>query len=139
MTQINDYTAGVASLQTEAFDTQELITGDTPITTLPMTVATATVSVAALPANSVVGYDVSGNLVKAVYDGAVPANNIYAIGITVSDVPMGLTLPSVSVRRSGCFNPNLLVWGASYTTDAIKKRAFETAAQMIFVRKPQYT
>jgi hypothetical protein len=133
MTQINDSTAGVASLQTEAFDTQELITGDTPITTIPMTVATAAVAAAVLPANTVVGYDGTGNLIRAV-NTTTPA-----IGITVSEVPMGLTLPSVSVRRTGCFNPNLLVWDASYATDALKKRAFETAAQGIFIRKPQYT
>lgn len=137
MVQINQDNAGEAAGLVDSFSQLTLFTGDTPVSTTPEVVATAAVAGADLPARSVVGRDASGNLVKAVYN-ANPANAIRPIGITTATVKQGSVGVSVGVYRSGMFNPDALIWDATFNTDALKRLAFEFAQPTIFLRKPEY-
>lgn len=69
------------------------------------------------------------------------AVGIQAIGVTKygndnSDGAAGENM--AEVYRSGMFNPDLLAWDSSYTSDESKRRAFEGAPTptAIFIRKP---
>lgn len=136
-TTIPQTDAGMASYQTEDFKTIPLFTGDTPVTTTPETVADAVVASVDLPANSVVGYDASGKLVKATWN-ATPSSGIPAVGITVNAVKAGATTKTVAAYKTGMFNPDALVWDSTYDTDEKKRTAFNFAGRGIFVRKPLY-
>lgn len=74
-----------------------------------------------LAALEVVGFDVNGKIVPAVL-GTVEAVGVmpYAVDSTSGDVV-------AEVYRSGNFNPDELVWDATYDTDAKKAAAFEGA------------
>ena len=136
-TTIPQIDAGMASSQTEDFKTIPLFTGDTPVTTLDYLVNSAVISGADLAANTVVGFNSSGELVKATWN-ATPASGVPAIGVTTNTVKQGATTKSVAVYRTGCFNPDALIWDSTYDTDAKKKSAFEYAGKGIFIRKPAY-
>lgn len=72
----------------------------------------------------VVGLDATGKLVPATYN-ATPANAIKAIGVVTQAVvgnAGGTT--TVPVWYSGCFNPDALVWDATFTTEGQKMTAF---------------
>lgn len=118
----------IAGSETDAFKTAPLFTGDTPpAVTLPEKVK------AALPQWCVVGRDADGTVIPAVL------GTTEAIGVTVNAIdPAVGTLDSVAVYRAGCFNPDVLVWGASYDTDAKKKTAFEKTGTQIFLVAPKY-
>ena len=109
-----------------------LFTGDTPVNTLPENVGQNT----NLPAYSVVMRDGSGNLVLATLAGKAGI-----VGITVAPVVTGAGVATtVEVFKSGMFNPQALNWHADFTTDALKKTAFEgSAADGIQILKPRYT
>lgn len=98
---------------------EALITGDVPaIFNEDHTVAASQT----IPAYTPVGFDGSGNIVPAV------ATTTPAIGITFYDVVTGATpLEGVPIYRGGVFNPAMLNWPASYTTDALKLAAFRDA------------
>jgi len=88
-----------------------------------------------LEAREVVGFDASDNLIPAVL-GTTEAIGfvMYATdttGATAGDV-------EVEVVRGGVFNPDLLVWDATYTDDAEKRAAFRGAPTPtnIIIRKP---
>ena len=131
---------GLAGATSEAWSVnKELRTGDTPVSTIHATVATATVASAALPRFSVVGYDASGNLVKAVYN-ATPASAIVPCGVTCDEVLITAADKKVEIMVSGMFNPAVLVWDASFTTDALKDAAFigSKAPGIFLKRKPTW-
>lgn len=136
-TTIPQEDAGMAMAATEDFKTIPLFTGDTPVTTTPEIVADAVVASVDLPAYSVVGRDGNGKLVKATWN-ATPASGVPAVGVTTATVKAGATAKNVAMYRSGMFNPNALVWDASYDTDEKKRLAFEYAQDTIFIRKPAY-
>lgn len=136
-TLINQADAGMAMASSESFKQIPLLTGDTPIVTTPEVVADAVIASVDLPAYSVVGRDATGKIVKAVYN-ATPASGTPAIGITTATVKAGATVKTVAVYRAGMFNPDALVWDASYDTDEKKRTAFEYAQDNIFIRKPLY-
>lgn len=118
----------MAGFDTDSFDTKALITGDTP----PI-VTMSEVAASALAQWTVVGRDGTGKIVPAVL------GTTNAIGITVNSVdPAVGAMDTVAVYRAGCFNPDVLVWGASYDTDAKKRTAFETAGAQIFLVSPIY-
>lgn len=72
----------------------------------------------------VVGLNAAGAIVPAVYS-ATPASLIKPVGIVTQAVvgnASGTT--TVPVWYSGCFNPDALIWDASWTTDELKAAAF---------------
>jgi len=130
--QNGDLTAGLAGKYSETINpaVDALLTGDYPqVFSTDETVLT-TQDLAAL---TVVGFDGSGKV--------VPANNttVAAVGILVyaTDTTGGDAV--ASIYRGGCFNPDLLVWDAAYSTDALKAKAFEGAPSptQIIIRKIQ--
>lgn len=130
MTTIPHGDAGMAASNSEEFNTVELRSGDTPVSTTPEVVAAAAINGADMEAFTVVGRDGAGKLIPAV-DGVTNA-----IGITCSTVldTAGAADGQVAVFRSGMFNPDALVWDASYNTDEKKRLAFEAAQPTIFIR-----
>lgn len=138
MTTIPQIDAGVASFNTESFKDIPLFSGPATTITTSETVAAATIAAADLPANAVVGRNSSGELVMAKIGNVDPDDDIHPIGVTVNTVKMGATVKTVAVRRDGMFNPNVLVWDASYNTAAKKRLAFETSQPTIFIREPMY-
>lgn len=110
-----------------------LITGNEPaVLTVDHIVAANTT----FPALQVVGFDGSGNIVKAV------KGTVNAVGIAVAPLATAGTvgaLKGAPIYRAGCFNPDALVWDASYATDADKFTAFNLAPQptQIVVRRPK--
>ena len=115
----------LASFNTDEYKTQVLVTGDTP----PV-VTTAEIAGVALQQWQVVGRDAAtGKIIPAVL------GTTEAIGVTVNAVAAD---KSVATYRVGCFNPDALIWGASYDTDAKKKTAFEKTGTQIFLVAPLY-
>jgi hypothetical protein len=76
----------------------------------------------ALQQFQVCGYDGSGNLIPAVL-GTTPAAVIVTQAVSAS-ATAGTTVP---VFYAGCFNPDALVYDATYNTDAKKAAAFAAA------------
>lgn len=128
----------MAGSQTESFKTTELFSGDKQVSTQSYVVADAVIADADLPANSVVGFNASNELVLAVRGSVDPNDDVLPIGITTATVKEDSTTKTVAVYRSGCFNPDALNWPASYTTDAQKKHAFDHMGSDILIRKPGY-
>lgn len=115
-------TAGIAGKSSDTINppAEELFTGDAPaVFTTEHTVANGE-NLAAL---SVVGFDSNGELVMAVQEDE--ASPIKPIGVLVYAVDATGGAAKGHVYRSGCLNPDLLVWDASYDTDAEKAAAFE--------------
>lgn len=90
----------------------------------------------------VVGLDANGRVVPALWH-ATEEDGVWPIGIAV----IGATtddsgaFPGIPVYRAGCFNPDALVWPASFDTDAKKFAAFDRAvtrgATNIILRRPK--
>lgn len=129
-----DLTAGLAGRSSTIVNpaADPLVTGDVPQLLVTDETVLTTQTLAAL---TVVGFDAGGKLVPAVLGGATP---IQAVGILVYAVDTTGGDKTGQVYRMGCFNPDLLVWDASYATDANKKAAFEGAPSptAIITRKP---
>ena len=93
----------------------------------------------ALKMFEVVGLDAGGKLVPAVYD-ADPQDPAFvqAIGVCTQAVaaPTG-TGVTVPIWFAGCFNPDALVWDATFATDDSKANAFFGAPSptRILIRK----
>ena len=128
-TNTNDY--GVASIQTDAFTSVELIAGDTPAIVTTTEPVDSTILTAGMAALRVVGLDAQNEIVDAAY------GTIQAIGILVSPIAAGSSAGTKAiVYRSGCFNPAALSWPASYDTDEKKRIAFNGASgSQIFIKK----
>lgn len=129
-----DLTAGVASQWSETIggSPDPLITGDAPaLATEPLPVAATQV----LVARTVVGMDASGNIVPAVM-GSVDAIGYIMYAINTTGAAAGAV--EIEVVRQGVFNPDLLVWDASYATPADKRGAFRGAPTPtnIIIRRP---
>lgn len=135
MTVISDVEVKMAGSQYEEFSTVELFSGDTPLPVTTSEVVADALLTTGLAAYSVVGRDATGKLVLAVHDTDTPANAIKPIGITVAAVAAGATVGNIQVFRAGCFNPAALNWDASYTTDEIKRLAFEGSGAEIVIKK----
>lgn len=87
-----------------------------------------------IEARTVVGLDNNDQVVPAVL------GTTAAIGVTAHKVVAGVGQnPGGAVYRAGCFNPDALIWDATYDTDAKKLNAFHGAATPtnILVRKVQ--
>ena len=124
---------GLAEGRVEDFESIELYSGDMQRVTTPETVKAGQ----ALTAFTVVGRDADGDLIPAVYDTTTPANAVPPIGIVTAEVAAGTAAQGVGVFRSGMFNPNALVWDASFDTDDKKRLAFEESQPTIFIRAPE--
>lgn len=85
------------------------------------------------PALQVVGLDTNGRIVAAV------RGTIAAVGVLVAPLTAGGVGKGVAVYRAGCFNPDALIWDASYSTDAHKFAAFNGAPTPtnIVIRRPK--
>jgi hypothetical protein len=134
--QNGDLTAGIAGKYTEVINPgpEALLTGDQPaVFSTDETVLTGQ-NLAAL---TVVGFDANGKIVPAVQ--ADEVSPIQAIGVLVyaTDTTAGDAV--ASVYRAGCFNPDALVWDASFDTAAEKAKAFEGAPSptQIIIREIQ--
>ena len=129
-----DLTAGVAGSYTETIGAtpDPFITGDRPAL---FTTDELVLEDEVLAARSVVGLDAAGKLVMA----KTSATAVKPIGVLVYAVDAtGVATMRASVYRAGCFNPDLLVWHADYSTDELKRLAFEGASSptQVVIRKP---
>ena len=128
-----DLTAGVAGKWSETIDAEPplLVTGDAPAqASMPLPAAAAQTCAA----RQVVGLNGSGKLIPAV------RGTTQAIGYVVYAPSAATVLDQpVEVMRQGVFNPDALVFDASYGTDEQKRLAFEGAPSptSIILRKPQ--
>lgn len=106
-----------------------LITGSQPEQFVVDIPVAASQTLAAL---TVVGLDDDGRVVEAT--GTIKAIGILAYPVT-TDASTNYKVGRV--YRSGCFNPDLLVWNAAYNTDELKMNAFNGAPSptQILMRK----
>lgn len=115
------------------FDHGHLLTGNHPplVEAVGMPLANNT-TVARF---TVVGRNAAGKIVPAVRGSADAADDIKPVGITAYAASLGASgEANVPVFYSGCFNPDALVWPASYTTEAQKLAAFEGAPTPTTIR-----
>lgn len=114
--------AGEASFeQLDTYLQKFLIAGEHPkLASFPMTVKAAQT----LAQFAVVGLDASGDLVPATFN-ADPALGIKPVGV-VTQAVTGAADGSTTVPTfySGSFNPDALVWDATFDTDGKKATAF---------------
>lgn len=120
---------GLASGALEDFNIVSLFSGEAPIVTTAERVGASKTYLA----NTVVGRDAGGLLVPAVLGTVAP------IGILITNVTTGAgESAGVAVYRGGMFNPDALIWDASYDTDEKKRTAFEGFQSGIFIQKIGY-
>lgn len=130
-----DLLAGMAGKRSETIDPspEAFFTGDSPrVYTEALPIAANQV----LAARTVVALNASGHLVPAEAD-----NDPKAIGVLVYAVDttgVGAGVADAEVYRGGVFNPDLLVWPASFNTDALKLAAFRGSPSptVILLRRP---
>lgn len=128
-----DFRAGIPETSFETFNAQNeaLITGDFPHV-VPVEYPVAPAS--QLAEYTVVGFNGSGEVVPAVL------GSVAAVGVLMNAVDNTVETQETHcvVWRMGVFNPNLLIWDASYATDADKFNAFEGAPSptAIIIRPP---
>lgn len=91
-----------------------------------------------LAANTVVGLDANGRLVKATWD-ATPASRIDVLGVLAEAITTDASTnyKGALVYTAGNFNDNRLVWDASFTTDAQKQTVLAKAVARITVGEPK--
>ena len=125
---------GMASVQSDSFNSIELFFGKAP------TVSTAETLIdqgADLAAYAVVGRITASGKITLCNPAAVDGSQ-KPIGITVCPVVRnGVLDQGVAVWRDGGFNMLALAWHAGFNTDALKLRAFEGSASptAIFIGK----
>lgn len=125
---------GVASVQTDTFDTIEVLSGDTPQIVTDYGILAAPEAAAGIPAWTPVFVDAGTKAVSLAVSGTTEPN-----AITVEAIPAGSsTGVTVPVYKAGSFNFNAINWPASYSTDALKFAAFSTTDCEIYVKKPFY-
>lgn len=119
--------AGIPSRTTESLTTNDktLITGHEPaLLTEDFPVADEQT----ISALHVVALDSNGRIIPALWHGTETSGawpvGIAVIGATTEDDNV---FPGIPVYRAGCFNPDALVWPASFDTDAKKWSAFRRA------------
>ena len=131
----SDLLAGMAAKRTETINPspEAFITGDNPnVYSEALPIATNQV----LAARTVVALNASGHLVAAEADGDPKAIGILAYAVDTTGITAGVA--DAEVYRGGCFNPDLLVWPASFNTDALKFAAFRGSPSptVILIRRP---
>lgn len=137
ITPINgDLTAGLPGKRSETINAapDPYITGDVPPR---MSDAFPMAADQVLAAHQIVALDASGHLIAAAEADGAPK----AIGITVyaadsTGQAAGAMMTAVDVW--GCFNPDLIVWPASFNTAELKRSAFRGAPSPtnIIIRRP---
>lgn len=119
MTTIPFTTPNLAGSSTEDFTQFDFLLSDTPV------FFTEDFEVAAsqnLAVYQVVGVDGNGRIIPAVL------GTTAAIGITTAPIVTGVGQnPKLQIIRGGHFNGDMLVWDATYDTDAKKIAAFHGA------------
>lgn len=135
MTVINNSEVKMAGSQWEEFSTIELFSGDTPLPVTTAEVIDDALLAAGVPAYSIMGRSATGTLVYALTGSVDPLDDIKPVGITVAALTAGSTLGNMPIYRAGCFNPAALNWPASYSTDALKRLAFEGSGAEIVIKK----
>lgn len=132
--------AGIPAQWTESLADSDvaLITGHEPaILTVDHPVADSQT----LSALEVVGFNASGELVPAEYDATYASAGVRPIGVAIIAITTATpaSQPGLPVYRAGCFNPDALVWDASFDTDAKKFNAFAGAPTPtnIIIRRPK--
>lgn len=118
--QNGDLTAGLASQYSEAInaESEALVTGDVPAV---FSTDETLLSGGDLAALAVVGLDGAGKIIPAVL------GTTAAIGVLVYPVDASGGDTAGHVYRGGVFNPAMLVWDATYDSDAKKAAAFNGA------------
>jgi len=127
-------TAGVADYGTETVvPAPILLTGDNP----PIVSEVETVAFSqTIAARTVVGKVTSGGKIKPCVLSANDGSQV-PIGFVVNAVTTDADdVKTVEVYKGGCFNPDALVWDASFDSDAKKLYAFKTGAPLIFLKRP---
>jgi len=134
--QNGELEAGIAGQYSETLNPEldALVTGDYPQVFATDEIVLTGQTLAAL---TVVGKDGAGKIVPAQH------GTVQAIGVLVYAADTSATGTNSDatsgVYRGGVFNPDMLVWDASYDDDAKKAAAFEGAPSptQIVVRKIQ--
>lgn len=123
---------GVASFQEDSFGQMEVRSGDTPVTTTTEKVGPST-TLAIYSVVGRVGNAPGGNLVLA-------TQSVKPVGILTAPVSTGAGVSTtVDVYRSGMWNPDALVWDASFNTDTLKFAAFEgSVSPENFLQRPKH-
>lgn len=138
ITPLNGHlTAGLAGQYSETINppVDELFTGDTPAVFDTVETVLTGQDLASL---TVVGFDSNGKIVPAVEGGGTPIQAVGILMYATDTSATGLNADAEAhIYRGGVFNPDLLVWDASYSTDALKAKAFEGAPSptQIVIRK----
>ncbi len=91
-----------------------------------------------LAANTVVGLDANGRLVKATWN-ATPASRIDVLGVLCDAITTdsSTSYKGALVYTAGHFNDNRLVWDTSFTTDAQKQTVLAKAIARLKVGEPK--
>ncbi len=124
MPQLDYSKVGIAAYEDgDSFTDIPLFTGDREVHNETFTVALNQT----IPAYTVVAKDANGDLVPAVYGAGDSTATPVAIAL-VGVATDGTTKADIPGYTGGTFNPDYLVWDASYDTDAKKLAAFGEAS-----------
>lgn len=127
-------TAGIPGYGTETVvPAPVLMTGDSPT---PISETETVAFSQTILARMVVGkVTTGGKIVKSVQNANDGSQNpigyaVFAVTTDADDVK------TVEVVKAGTYNPDALVWDASWDTEAKKAIAFKAAAPMFFLKRP---
>lgn len=111
-----------------------LITGHSPA---PLAESELLPAATTFAAYSVVGRITATGVLKFSDLAAVDGSQV-PCGFTATEAVTGAGIVDqrVAVLKQGVFNPDLLVWHASYNTDFKKLNAFKTGAPGLFLKAP---
>lgn len=128
-------TAGVAGQYSETITPalESILAGDAPLVFATVETVATTQDLAAL---TVVGFNGSGEIIPAVL------GTTEAVGVLVYPQDTSGGAHTAQVYRGGNFNPDRLVWDATYDTDAKKAKAFEGApspTQIVITKTETFT
>lgn len=115
---------GVAAFElSDAYLNQTLLRGSDP----SLSPAVSAVASGAIPRFAVVGFDADGKIALATAD-----KTVRAIGIT--DTASAAEDERILYWYTGHFNSDILVWDASFATQADKDTAFDGAPTPVLIR-----
>ncbi len=132
MSQLDTSRLGVAAFEDgDSFTDVPLFTGERRVHTDKGTIALSQ-TIAHL---AVLARDANGDLVPCVSGGAAPTDVPVAIAM-VAVTTDGVDKKDIPCYWSGCFNPDRLIWDASFDTEAKKLAAFgEPSTSNIAIKK----
>lgn len=138
MTAIPQTGAGIAAFNTEDFTLTHALSGPSP-TIASKEVAADNTVLAELSVVGRVGNLETGKIVLATTGNSDPTDDIKPIGVLLTAVADVNADQGCAVARDGCWNPDALVWDASYSTLALKEKAFENSVgpTKILIRRPE--